>query len=228
MAIKQYLAEPPVLASPEAGKTLFVYLAVSDVAVSAALFKENANGRQRLMFFVSKSLADAETKYSHLEQAALALQVATKKLRPYFQAHPIMVLTNLPLRSTIHKPDLSEKMAHWALELSEYGIQCKPKLAKKGQVLTDFLVEIPQTETCPDISNWWTLNVDGASRQTGAGIGLQLKFPSRDKIEQAIRLGFSASNNESEYEAILAGIELAAVISVDKTIIQSDSQLVVG
>ena len=118
MVIKQYLAEPPVLTSPKAGETLFVYLAVSDVAVSATLFKENADGRQRLVFFVSKSLADAETRYSHLEQAALALQVVTKKLRLYFQAHPIVVLTNLPLRSTIHKPDLSGRMAPWAVELS--------------------------------------------------------------------------------------------------------------
>ena len=96
IAIKQYLAEPPVLTSPEAGETLFVYLVVSNVVVSVALFKENADGRQRPVFFVSKPLADAETKYSHLEQDALALRVATKKLRPYFQAHPIVVLTNLP------------------------------------------------------------------------------------------------------------------------------------
>ena len=95
--IKQYLAEPPVLASPEVGETLFVYLAVLNVAVSVVLFKENADIRQRLVFFVSKSLADAEIRYSHLEQAALALRVATKKLRPYFQAHPIVVLTNLHL-----------------------------------------------------------------------------------------------------------------------------------
>ena len=61
----------------------------------------------------------------------------------------------------------------------------------------------------------------------GGGIGLQLKSPSGDKIEQAIWLGFNASNNESKYEAILIGIELAAVLSVDKLLIQSDSQLVV-
>ena len=66
------------------------------------------------------------------------------------------------------------------------------------------------------------------SRQIGVDIGLQLKSPGGDKIEQAIRLGFSASNNESEYEVILAGIELAAAISADKLIIRSDSQLVVG
>ena len=63
------------------------------------------------MFFVSKSLADAETRYNHLEQAALALRIAAKMLRLYFQAHPIVVMTNLPLRSTIHKPDLSGRMA---------------------------------------------------------------------------------------------------------------------
>ena len=125
-----------------------MYLVVSDVAVSAALFKENADGKQRPVFFVSKSLADAETRYNHLEQATLALRVVTKKLRPYFQAHPIVVLTNLPLRSTIHKLDLSGRMARWAVELSEYGIQYKPRLAKKGHVLADFLAEIPQIETC--------------------------------------------------------------------------------
>ena len=139
-----------------------------------------------------------------------------------------MVLTNLPLRSTIHKPDFFGRMAHWAVKLSEYGIQYKLRLAKKGQVLADFLVEIPQTETCSDSLNWWTLSVDRASRQTGAGIGLQLKPLSGDKIEQAILLGFSTSNNESKYEAILAGIELTAVISTDKLIIRSDFQLVVG
>ena len=132
IAIKQYLVKPPVLASLGAGKTLFVYLSVSDVTVSAALFKENEDGRQRPVFFVSKSLADAETRYNHLEEVVLALRVATKKLCPYFQAHPIVVLTNLSLLSTIHKPDLFGRMVHWAVELSEYGIQYKPRLAKKG------------------------------------------------------------------------------------------------
>ena len=192
------------------------------------MFEENEDGKQRPVFFVSKSLADAETKYSHLEQAALALRIAAKKLRPYFQAHPIVVLTNLPLRSTIHKPDLSKRMARWAVELSEYGIQYKPRLSKKGQVLVDFIAELPQSETYPDNLDWWTFNIDEASRQSGAGIGLQLRTPSGDKIEQAIRLKFSAYNNESEYEAILAGLELAAALSADRLLIRSDSQLVVG
>ena len=228
VAIKNYLAEPSVLPSLEVGDTLFMYLTVSDIAVSVVLFKEGEDGRQRPVFFVSKSLADAETRYSHLEEAALALRTAAKKLCPYFQAHPIVVLTNLPIQSTIHKLDLSGRMTRWAIELSEYGIQYKPRLAKKGQVLADFLAEIPQPETCPNNLNWWTLSVDGASRQTGACIGLQLNSPGGDKIKQAVRLGFITSNNESKYEAILAGVELATAISTDKLIIWSDSQLVVG
>ena len=118
-------------------------MAVSDVSMSAALFKEDENRKKRPVFFVSKSLVDVEIRYSHLEQAVLALPVATKKLRTYFQAHPIVVLTDLPLRSTIHKPDLSERMARWPIELREFSIQYKPRLANKEQVMVDFLAEIP-------------------------------------------------------------------------------------
>ena len=95
-------------------------------------------------------------------------------------------------------------------------------------MLVDFIEELPQLQTRPDSLDWWTLNIVGASRQTGAGIGLQLKSPSGDKIEQAIRLGFNAFNNESEYEAIIAELELAVALSADKLLVQSDSQLVVG
>ena len=70
--------------------------------------------------------------------------------------------------------------------------------------------------------------MDGASRQTGAGIGLQLTSSTGEKIEQAVRLGFNASNNESEYKAMIAGLELAIAMGADSLMIRSDSQLVVG
>ena len=135
------------------------------------------------MFFVSKFLVDAETRYNHLEQASLALRIEAKKLRPYFQAHPIVVLTDLPLPSTIHKPNLSGRMACWVVELSDYGIQYEPMLSKKEQVLVDFIKELPQSETFLDNMNWWILNIDRASRKSGAGINLQLRTSSGDKIE---------------------------------------------
>ena len=73
IAIKQYLTEPPIHVSPEAGDTLYLYLATSDIAVNAALFEECGEAKLRPVFFISKSLTDAETRYTHLERAALAL-----------------------------------------------------------------------------------------------------------------------------------------------------------
>ena len=70
--------------------------------------------------------------------------------------------------------------------------------------------------------------VDGASKQSGASIGLQLTSPTGERIEQAVHLGFSASNNESEYEAMIAELELALAVGANSLLIRSDSQLVVG
>ena len=101
---------------------------------------------------------------------------------------------------------------------------------KEGAVLADFLAEIPQSNTCPNEKGWWTLCLDGASKQSEAGIGLQLTSPIGERIEHAVHLGFSASNNESEYEAMIAGLELALALAVgdNSLLIRNDSQLVVG
>ena len=70
--------------------------------------------------------------------------------------------------------------------------------------------------------------MEDASLHTGAGISLQLKAPTGEIVEQAIRLDFLASNNETKYEAILAGIDLAQSVSSENLLIRNDSQLVVG
>ena len=118
-------------------------------------------------------------------------------------------------------------MARWANELSDFGIQYKSRLAIKGKILTNFLSKIPQQDVDPGNADWWILSVDGASCQTGVGVGLQLKAQNGERMEQAILLDFLTSNNEAEYEAILVGIDLAISVSSEKIIIQSDSRLVV-
>ena len=79
-----------------------------------------------------------------------------------------------------------------------------------------------------DIGGWWILNVDNTSRHIGAGVGLQLKAITREMVEQAIRLNFPVSNNETKYEAILAEVDLAQSVSSEKLLIRIDPQLVVG
>ena len=94
--------------------------------------------------------------------------------------------------------------------------------------MANFLAKLPQPNTRRNSKGWWTFHVDGASRKSGSGIGLQLTSPTGEKIEQAVLLGFGASNNESKYEALIAEVELALVVGADSLLIHSDSQLVVG
>ncbi|RVW89210.1 Retrovirus-related Pol polyprotein from transposon 17.6 [Vitis vinifera] len=227
--IKHCLMHPPILSSPIPKEKLYMYLAVSEWAISAALFRCPSPKEQKPVYYVSRALADVETRYSKMELTALALRSAAQKLRPYFQAHPVIVLTDQPLRSILHKPDLTGRMLQWAIELSEFGIEFQPRLSKKGQVMADFVLEYsrrPNQHHESSEQEWWTLRVDGASRSSGSGVGLVLQSPTGEHLEQAIRLGFSASNNEAEYEAILSGLDLALALSVSKLRIYSDSQLV--
>lgn len=85
-SLKAYLTSPPLLSKPIPGEDLFVYLAVSNSAVSSALIREEL-GAQHPVFYTSKALLDAETRYPKLEKLILALLVSARKLRPYYQAH---------------------------------------------------------------------------------------------------------------------------------------------
>ena len=106
---------------PEDGEPLSVYLAVSGNAVSAVLVKDY-EGQQHPVYYVSKSLLDAETKYSHLEKLILALIMASTKLRHYFETHAIHVKTNYPVKNVLRKPEMSGRMAKWSDKLSAYAV----------------------------------------------------------------------------------------------------------
>ncbi|KAL6335872.1 hypothetical protein AAG906_003497 [Vitis piasezkii] len=177
--IKHYLTQPPILSSPQPNEQLYMYLAVSDWAVSAVLFRCILDKEQRSIYYINKAMADVEIRYLKMEQMALALRSTTQKLRLFFQVHLIVVLTNQPLRSILHKPDLLGRMLKWAIELR-------------------------------------------------SGVDLLLRSSIEEQLEQAIQLEFSTSNNETEYEAIMSGLNLALALSASKFEIYSDSQLVIG
>ena len=121
-------------------------------------------------------------------------------------------------------------MLQWAIELSEYGIEYRPRLSMKRQVMADFVAEFsqqPARDREPDKAEWWTLQVDGAPRSSGSRVELLLQSPTSEQLEQAIRLGFLASNNEAEYKAIMSGLDLALALFISKLRIYSDSQLFV-
>ncbi|KAI5336099.1 hypothetical protein L3X38_026233 [Prunus dulcis] len=173
-----------------------------------------------------KALQSAELRYPPLEQLALALVVSARRLRPYCQAHGIKVLTNQPLRQVLQKSKISGRLIKWAIELEEFDIQIVLRPAEKGQAVADFISELtPSTaQSTPEAG----LHVDGSANQQGCGAGLVLTTPDGLKIEYALRFNFRTSNNEAEYEALLAGLRLAKSMNAQQIRIHSDSQLIVN
>ncbi|KAF8105306.1 hypothetical protein N665_0159s0011 [Sinapis alba] len=121
-----------------------------------------------------------------MEKLALAVVMSGRKLRPYFQSHLIVVLTLFPLRTILHSPSQSERLAKWAVELSEYDIEYRTKACTKLQLLDNFLVELPTGYTTnqePDST--WTLHVDGSSSKQGSRIRIRLTSPTWEVLEQS-------------------------------------------
>ena len=81
-----------------------------------------------------------------MEKLAFALVTAARKLKPYFQAHTIIVLMDQPLKRAMSSPEAAGRMALWAIELSEFDIQYRPRTAVKGQIVVDFIAEYTQPE----------------------------------------------------------------------------------
>ena len=102
--LKAYLARLPIMSSPEPNEVLFAYIAVAPYAVSLVLIQVH-NGVQRPVYYVSKSLHEAEVRYLPLEKAILALVLGTRKLPHYFQAYTIVILTQLLLRTILRSVD---------------------------------------------------------------------------------------------------------------------------
>ncbi|XP_076935972.1 uncharacterized protein LOC143602881 [Bidens hawaiensis] len=228
----------PTLTAPREGETFILYLFASDIEIRAVLLTDR-KAIQTPMYYVSRTLADAETRYSMLEKLVLALVYVARRLKRYFQGHPIQVLTDYKLKNVFAKPELSGRLAKWAIELGEHSIKYKPRPAIKGQVLADFITEVPtgKVQEClleqqppipSDESQQWTLFTDGASSGEGSNAGLKLINPDDQEFTYAIKLNFKSTNNEAEYEAFLAGLRIAKKLGVKFLEARVDSMLIAG
>ncbi|XP_075076462.1 uncharacterized protein LOC142163106 [Nicotiana tabacum] len=151
--------------------------------------------------------------------------MASRKLRPYFQCHPISVVTAYTLHNILHKYELSGRLAKWAIELSEYDITYQPRTAIKSQVLADFVTDFSrgiQLEVEKELqifngsnAGTWTLFTDGSSNVKGAGLGIILVPLTGETIRQAIKF-HPNTNNEAEYEVVIAGLELARELGIEQ------------
>ena len=174
---------------------------------------------------MSKSLHETEVRYLPLEKAILAVVLGTCKLPHYFQAHTVVVLTQLLLKTILRSAEYTGRVAKWGTILGVFDIRYMPRTSIKGQVLVDFVAEFikPQIKELQSTRNMneklvgmisqyclptWEVYVNGALNQKGSRIGLVLISLEKVIIEKSLRLDFSATNNEVEYETLLTGMAM--------------------
>ena len=173
--MKKYLSSPPLLSPSMPGEELYLYIAVLQVAVSAALVRDEG-GSQRLIYFISRAFRVAEERYPRMEKLAFALIIAARKLKPYFQAHTIVVLMDQPLKRAMSSPEAAGRIALWAIELSEFDVQYRPQIAIKGQIMADFIAEYTQPEDKgAKGQKLWSIHTDGSSNQHSGGAGVVIR-----------------------------------------------------
>ncbi|KAL2226421.1 UNVERIFIED_CONTAM: hypothetical protein Sindi_2000800 [Sesamum indicum] len=142
-----------------------------------------------------------------MEKLALALVITARKLRPYFQSHKIVVLTNHPLKHVMSRPKASGRLIKRAVKLGQYDIEYQPKTAQKAHVVADSVMELSSDRKEQNCK--WILHVDGSSNANNGGAGILIQGPEEVEIEVIARLSFPITNNEAEYEALILGLELA-------------------
>ncbi|XP_057742920.1 uncharacterized protein LOC130961192 [Arachis stenosperma] len=219
---KKVLIEPPVLAKPQTGETLYLYLSITEEALAAALIREKERKEQKPIYFISKVLQDGNPLLAH-RKASLALLTASRRLRQYFQAHPVIIRTGQAVKQVLQKPDLASRMLAWSIELSQFDIKFEPRYAIKAQAMADFIAEMTPGNSTPES---WKLHVDGSSNVTSGGAGVILKNQNGVVIKQSVRYEFPVSNNQAEYEALLAGLALSRKVGAKVLEVNTDSQVV--
>ncbi|GKB48490.1 reverse transcriptase domain-containing protein [Tanacetum coccineum] len=166
-----------------------------------------------------KVLQGAELNYPGMGKLILALVHAARRLRRYFQAHMITVLTNSPIKQTLTKPEKSGRVAKWEIELGEHDIVFQERGDK---TLKDFLIEASLEDnekkaeekantrsTKMKLSCEWKLFTDGAASSDSSGAGLMLIDPRGKEYNYSLHFRFETTNNKAEYEALLAGLQIS-------------------
>uniref|UniRef100_A0A2N9H3A7 RNA-directed DNA polymerase n=1 Tax=Fagus sylvatica TaxID=28930 RepID=A0A2N9H3A7_FAGSY len=241
--VQNIMTKLPTVCAPISGKSLRLYLASNSQAIGALIAQENDNGVEQPIYYVSRTLKDAESRYSGAERSCLALIYASQRLRHYFLAHKVQLMTKShPIRSLLQRPVLSGRLAQWLLQLSQYEITAETPTAIKSQAIADLLAQFPGednsfiTDEVPGEINEiflagladsvWTLKFDGSSTATSAGAGIVLYKEGAEAVTKSFKFDFPCSNNAAEYEAYLAGLAIAYEMGIKHLRVIGDSNLV--
>ncbi|XP_065628441.1 uncharacterized protein LOC136067086 [Quercus suber] len=212
--LKDYLARPPIMSSLELDEVLFAYIVVVPHVILA----------------IGKSYFGSSTWNT--------------KIAPLLPSTYCRCLTQLPLKTVLRSADYTGRIAKWGTILGAFDIKYMPRTSVKGQILADLVAEftepsLEEITTKRDMDGksvgmislqdpaHWEVYVDGTANRKGSGVGLVLISPERIIIEKSLRLDFSATNNEAEYEALLMGMSMVRRMGGKAVELFLESRLVV-
>ncbi|XP_019150530.1 PREDICTED: uncharacterized protein LOC109147323 [Ipomoea nil] len=241
-SIKSYLMKPPVLTAPAHGRPLILYISAHDCSVGALLAQENDKGKENALYYLSRMMTPNELKYSPIEKLCLALVFSIKKLKHYFEAHTIRLVSKAnPVKYVMAKVVLSDRLARWYLLFQQFEIVYVPQKSVKGQALADFLADHPipaEWELSDDLPDEdvlvievlppWKMYFDGASHREGASAGVVFVTPEGEVLPYSFTLTERCSNNVAEYQALILGLEIAADMKQLRINIYGDSKLIIN
>jgi hypothetical protein len=142
-------------------------------------------------------LSETKVRYPQIQKLLYSVVLARRKLRHYFEAHLVTVVSSFPLGEIIRNSDAAGRIAKWSVEIMGEMLAYAPRKAIKSQILADFFTEWTDTQLpLPQIqAECWTLYFDGSVMKTGAGAGLLFISPLGEHMRYAVRLHFLTSNN---------------------------------
>jgi hypothetical protein len=179
------------------------------------------------VYYLSEVLTLSKQNYPHYQKVAYGVYMAARKLKHYFEEHPITVVSTTPLSEIIGCKDATGRVAKLAIELAAHTIQYKPRTTIKSQIIADFFADWGEHQYLAPNSTYWRMNFDGSKMLGGLGAGVVFTSPKGDKLQYVLQIHFRASNNITEYEALVHGLKLAKEIGIRRILCFGDSDLVV-
>ena len=168
-----------------------LFRSATNRVVSVVMVVEREEGKvvQRPVYYLSEVMSLSKQNYPHYQKMTYGVYMAAKKLKHYFQEHPITVVCAAPISEIIGNKDASGRVAKWAIELAAYAPQYARRDAIKSQALADFLedwAELRYEPPLPD-SNYWRIHFDGSKVKEGLGAGVVLTSPQRKKLKYVLQ-----------------------------------------
>ncbi|XP_077232665.1 uncharacterized protein LOC143870036 [Tasmannia lanceolata] len=229
--LKKYLSSPPLLTKPEPGEELFLYLSISSTTLAPVLVREERR-QQKPIYYVSKAHTIKVLTDQPLRQVLHRPDISGRLVkwavelsefdiqyapRPAIKAQ---VLADFVAECTIPQQLADSEVVQLPVAEEAAPEECIAEGTETG------IVHPPAEQGSTINPLTWEVHVDGSSNKSGCGAGLVLTGPDDFTADYALRFGFRASNNEAEYEALLAGMSLAPQTGARNLKAYCDSQLV--